>query len=122
MAAIPCLRGGFACFEDDLEAVGWATTQDQYGSIWAKVPDGPESARVAVEQAVDECRRDLLGMIAYFNDPETERKQADEYPERLAFLERTGASHEGKLYAKHGVEIARKDYADELATFEAVVA
>ena len=66
MAAIPCLHGGFACFDDDLNAVGWYDEPDNLGRIWAEVPTSPAHAERAVRAAVDEHRKGLEDMIGCF--------------------------------------------------------
>jgi len=71
MAEIPCLRGGFACFDDDLGPQGWDNTQDNLGTIWALVPDRPEDAERSLRDAIDECREGLLQMLDWVSSRET---------------------------------------------------
>jgi flavin-binding protein dodecin len=70
MAEISCLRGGFACFDNDLGAQGWDKTQDNLGTIWALVPDRPEEAERSLRDAIDECRDDLLHMLDWASSRE----------------------------------------------------
>jgi hypothetical protein len=91
MAEIPCLRGGFACFDDDLEPQGWDKTQDNLGTIWALVPDRPEEAERSLRDAIDECREGLLHMLDWASSREAsafvdQRGVCDHYNAELGAL------------------------------------
>ena len=78
MAEIPCLRGGFACFDHDLGAQGWDNTQDNLGTIWALVPDRPEDAERSLRAAIDECREGLLRILDWASSRNVHSMTPDE--------------------------------------------
>lgn len=70
MAEIPCLRGGFACFDDGLEPQGWCDHEDRVGTIWVRVPERPGEASKAVEAGIAEHREELLHMLDWASSRE----------------------------------------------------
>jgi hypothetical protein len=78
MAEIPCLRGGFACFDNDLGAQGWDNLHDNLGTIWALVPDRPEDAERSLRDAIDECREGLLHMLDWASSRDAHSRTPDE--------------------------------------------
>jgi hypothetical protein len=69
MAEIPCLRGGIAVFDYELEAQGWYSREDWSDAptlaIWVPVPESGDLAdcRIAIEAAIDDARRVLRELI-----------------------------------------------------------
>lgn len=93
MAEIPGLRGGFACFDEDLDCVGWDTQQDNRGSIWTLVPDDAALAAGSVEAGIREAGEGLLGMVSWAQN------EADEDEHDLACLRERYAGGLGRLSA-----------------------
>jgi hypothetical protein len=73
MAEIPCLRGGYACFDKNLDPEGWDTTQDNLGCLWVLVPEGPSDAAKTVEDGIAEYREGLLHMLDWVSSREASR-------------------------------------------------
>jgi hypothetical protein len=101
MAAIPCLRGGFACFDNDVGAQGWDDTQDNIGTIWALVPDRPEDAERSLRDAIDEHREGLLQMLDWLSSGKADASMLVITDVRDCFNAKFGA-----LMAASGIAVA----------------